>query len=215
MPALRVRPVLLAALSILSALSLPACSDPASPPRATDPGQPAGAATIVLEGWPVGTTGRLRFHRNALVDNVLAEVPVSAEGVASYALPEPAGLLDYAPTDGLTIAPPDARYQVVIVVTTLLGGSDTQTGEARLGNRLFSPQPAAGDTLGELFYVDRDVTVTGTAAGVGGCTYDQPLKAGWNYITNHIVSLEPFACQVSAAQAMPAGIDWHYIFLGP
>jgi len=118
-------------------------------------------------------------------------------------------------TTGLTIDPPDAKFQVVITVTTLLGASDTQTGEARLGSRLFSPAPAAGDTLGELFYVDRDVTVTGTATDSNGCTYDQHLKAGWNYVTNHFTSLEPIACEISAAQAMPAGIDWRYIFLGP
>jgi hypothetical protein len=203
------------AVAVAVAATLLACSDPAASPQVTAPGQPAGAATIAIQGWPLGTTGRLRFYRNATVDNVLAEVPVSAEGVASYALPVPAGLIAFTPTEGLTIDPPDARFQVVITVTTRLGGSETETGEARLGNRIFSPQPAAGDTLGELFYVDRDVTVTGTAAGVGGCTYDQPLKAGWNYVTNHIASDDPFRCTISAAQVMPAGIDWHYVFLGP
>ncbi len=210
MPAFTVRSVHLAALALLAA-----CGDPAAPPPVTTPGQPAGAATIALQGWPLGTTGRLRFYRNATVDNVLVEVPVSMEGVASYALPVPAGLIDFTPTTGLTIDPPDARFQVVIVATTLLGGSDTQTGEARLGNRLISLPPAAGDTLAELFYVDRDVTVTGTATESNGCTYDQHLQAGWNYVTNHFTSLDPGACQISAAQAMPAGIDWHYVFLGP
>lgn len=202
-------------LLLASALALAACGDSSVTPPVTAPGQPAGSATIALQGWPGGTTGRLRFYRNATVDNVLAEVPVSAEGVASYDLPVPAGLIDFTPTAGLTIEPPDARFQVVIVVTTMLGASDTQTGEARLGSRLFSPAPAAGDTLGELFYVDRDVTVTGTATDSNGCTYDQHLKAGWNYVTNHFTALEPVACEVSAAQVMPAGIDWHYVFLGP
>jgi len=206
------RSVLVAALATLA---LAACGDSAAAPPATAPGQPAGSATIALRGWPAGTTGRLRFYRNATVNNVLVEVPVSAEGVASYELPVPAGLIDFTPTTGLTIDPPDAKFQVVITVTTLLGASDTQTGEARLGSRLFSPAPAAGDTLGELFYVDRDVTVTGTATDSNGCTYDQHLKAGWNYVTNHFTSLEPIACEISAAQAMPAGIDWRYIFLGP
>jgi hypothetical protein len=206
MPPRHVRSVALASL----ALSLAACgggSDPAPPP-----GPPAGAATITIQGWPQGTTGTLRFYRNATVDNVLAAVPIAADGRATYALPAPAGLIDFTPAAGLTFDPPGARYQVVIVMTTELSGSGSQTGEVRLGSRLFPPAPGPGDTMGELFYVDRDVTITGTA---GGCTYDQRLLAGWNFVTNRTDSLSPFACTISAAQAMPAVLAWRYVFLGP
>jgi hypothetical protein len=194
------------------AAALAACGGSTPAGQAPPPGQPAGAATIEIQGWPQGTTGTLRFYRNATVDNVLAEVPVTAEGRATYALPVPAGLIDLSPAPGLTIDPPGARFQVVIAMTTLLAGSTSQTGEVRLGSRLFPPSPGPGDTMGELFYVDRDVSLTGAAAG---CTYDQHLVAGWNFVTNRIESLEPYACTISAAQTTPAVLAWRYIFLGP
>jgi hypothetical protein len=208
MPAHRVRSV--AAVPLALSLTLAACggeSDPAPPP-----GPPAGSATITIQGWPQGTTGTLRFYRNATVNNVLAEAPVTADGRATYALPVPAGLIDFTPAAGLAFDPPGARFQVVIAVTTELSGSGSQTGEVRLGSRLFPPAPGPGDTMGELFYADRDVTITGTA---GGCTYDQRLVAGWNFVTNRTESLTPFACTISAAQAMPAVLGWRYVFLGP
>lgn len=206
MPTLLARSV---ALGVLG-LCLAACgeSDPAPP----SPGQPAGAATISIQGWPQGTTGTLRFYRNATVDNVIAVAPVTADGRATYTLPVPAGLIDFAPAAGLSYDPPGARFQVVIAVTTELSGSGSQTGEARLGSRLFPPDPGPGDTIGGLYYVDRDVSITGTA---GGCTYDQRLVAGWNFVTNRTDSLSPYACTISAAQAMPPVLAWRYVFLGP
>jgi len=206
MPWSHARSVLVA---VLTTFALAACGDPE--PSTPPPGQAAGAATIAIQGWPQGTIGTLRFYRNATVDNVLVEVPVSAEGVASYTLPVPAGLIDFNPAAGLTFDPPGARFQVVIVMTTELAGSGSQTGEVRLGSRLFPPAPGPGDTMGELFYVDRDVSITGTA---GGCTYDQRLVAGWNFVTNRTESLSPLACTISAAQTMPAVLGWRYVFLG-
>jgi len=202
------RTVLVAAATTLA---LAACGDPDPATEPPPSGQPAGAATIAIQGWPQGTTGTLRFYRNATVNNVLAEVPISADGRATYVLPVPAGLIDFTPAAGLTFDPPDARFQVVIAMTTELAGSGSQTGEVRLGSRLFPPAPGPGDTMGGLFYLDRDLSITGVA---GGCTYDQRFKAGWNFVTNRTDSLTPFACTISAAQTMPAVLAWRYIFLG-
>ncbi len=172
----------------------------------------AGSGTIVVQGWPAGATGVLRFYRNATVDHLLLEAPISGDGVAQYALPEPTGLIAYTPPAGVVVDPPDARFQIVANLTTSLDPSDTHTGEVRLGNRLVHPAPQAGDTLVQLWYADRPTTVTGSA---GGCAYEQQFQAGWNYSLTRVDALEPYACAHSAAAALRPGLAWHYLFLGP
>ncbi len=70
-----------------------------------EPPPAAGSATVVIQGWPPGATGKLRFYRNATVDNLLVEAPVSAGGVVQYSLPTPAGLIAYSLTHVETLEP--------------------------------------------------------------------------------------------------------------
>lgn len=193
---------------VLVSVALTACGG--SSGEETPPA--AGSATIVIQGWPLGATGKLHFYRNATVDHLLVEAPVSAGGVVEYSLPAPAGLMVYTPLPGVVVDPPDARFQIVANITTSLDPSDTQTGEVRLGNRLVHPAPQAGDTIVQLWYADRPTTGTGSA---GGCTYQQQFQAGWNYSLTRVDALDPYACAHSAAAALRSGLGWHYIFLGP
>lgn len=193
---------------VLFSLALAACGGSSG----EEPLPTAGSATVVIQGWPAGVTGKIRMYRNATVDNLLVEAPVSAGGVVQYSLPAPAGLIGYTPGSGVVVDPPDARFQIVANFTTSLDPSDTQTGEVRLGNRLIHPAPQVGDTLVQLWYADRRTTVTGSA---DGCTYQQQFQAGWNYSLTRVDALEPYACAHSAAVALRPGLGWHYIFLGP
>lgn len=174
----------------------------------------AGGATLVAPGWPAGTSGALKLHVNLRNAPALAEAAVDGGGRFTYALPAPApeSLIPFTQAAGVTVSPPDARFQVVIVATTTLDGDESPTGELRIGNRLFGAALEPGDTGGELFYVDRDVTITGWAEG---CSYDLRLARGWNYALVHVTSVTPLACEHTASPALPDGLAWHYVYLGP
>jgi hypothetical protein len=169
---------------------------------------PAAGATITIYGWPLGTTGAVRLHRNRAL---LAEFPIDAGGRFTYALGVPDGLITLTPWDGITISPAGAGYQSIIVAMTLLAGDASPTGELHVANRLIHPQPVAGDTMSELFYVDRDVTISGSA---DGCTYDEDLRAGWNYVVVHVLATEPYACTITASPGLPVGLGWYYQYIG-
>jgi hypothetical protein len=166
-----------------------------------------------VQGWPGEQSGQVRFRRNATINNVVGEFPVAATGSLNYQLATPEGLIAYTPNPGITISPPDARYQLIIAITTRLGSDPSETGELRLGNRLITSDAPlrAGDKLVQLWYVDQDVTLTGSAEG---CTYNQRFKAGWNYSVTEVLSTEPYRCNQTSSPTLPAGIGWYYIFLG-
>jgi hypothetical protein len=192
----------------LAAAAVTACApDPTPEP----PAPPAGAATVTVVGWPSPTPGRARFYRNQFGGALLAEVPVTAAGALSYALGPPDGLMAFSPQDGVTVDPPDARYQLVVAVTTLARDETSETGEIRIGTSDRRP-PAAGDVVAQLWYVDRAVTVSGAA---GGCTYAQRFPAGWSYAVTRFVSLEPYACVHTASATLPPGVAWRWVWLGP
>ncbi len=203
-----IRPFLLAAAGALVAVA--GCGSSTDPSAVPTPSG-AGAATLTIQGWPPGQIGTARFYRNATVDAVLGEFPVSSAGVLTYALGVPRGLLPFAPTPGVSVAPADAGFQVVMATTTLLGGDAAEVGEIRMGTSPERP-PRAGELLVQLWYVDRDVTVTGAA---DGCTYDQRFRAGWNYAVTHVTSLSPYACSHTASPELPAGAAWHHVLIGP
>ncbi|HYG69526.1 MAG TPA: hypothetical protein VD838_17765, partial [Anaeromyxobacteraceae bacterium] len=169
-------PRLLAAATT-AMLLLAACSDSSSG-DGDGTAFPAAGATIAIQGWPAGTTGTVRLHRGSYVADPLAVADVDATGRFTYALGVPDAVMAFGEQEGVTVSPPDAQYQVVVLAATLLDGDASPTGELRIGTRYPYPQPVAGDTIAELFYVDRDVTVTGAA---DGCTFDLALHAGWNY----------------------------------
>jgi hypothetical protein len=197
---------LLAATVALAALA--ACSEDSG----SDPVDfPAAGATITIHGWPLGTAGAVRLHRNSTSAPAMGEFPIDAGGRFTYALGVPDGLIPLTPWEGITISPAGAGYQSIIVAMTLLAGDASPTGELHVANRPIYPQPVAGDTLGELFYVDRDVTITGVYRG---CTYDEDLRAGWNYVLVHVLATEPYACTITASPGLPAGLGWHYEYIG-
>lgn len=205
---MRLPPRLLAAT--IAALTACSDSDDPSDPAAELP--PAAGATLTVRGWPIGTTGVVRLFRNPAWDAPLGEFAIDANGQFTYALGVPDELLPISPPAGLVVSAPDARFQVVTVAMTLLAGDTGPTGELRIGNRLFELGPVAGDTMGELFYVDRDLTITGNA---DGCAWNLRFREGWNYALMYVIASEPFSCVHSSSAGLPDALDWHYVYLGP
>jgi hypothetical protein len=197
---------LLAAAIVLAVIT--ACSEESGSGSEPVVDFPAAGATITIHGWPLGTTGAVRLHRNRAL---LAEFPIDAGGRFTYALGVPDGLMAFTPWDGITISPPGAGHRRGGVGRTPLVDDPSPTGELHVANRLIHPQPVAGDTMSELFYVDRDVTISGSA---DGCTYDEDLRAGWNYVVVHVLATEPYACTITASPGLPVGLGWYYEYIG-
>jgi hypothetical protein len=201
-----------AVVAVVAFAALTACSEDPDPVDPASQLPPAAGATITAQGWPVGTTGVVRLFRNPAWEAPLGEFAIDANGQFSYALGVPDELLAITAAPGLAVSAPDARFQVVTVAMTLLAGDAGPTGELRIGNRLFELGPVAGDTLGELFYVDRDVTITGNA---DGCAWNLRFREGWNYALMHVITSDPFSCVHTSSPGLPDGLGWHYVYLGP
>jgi hypothetical protein len=200
--------VLSPAATLATLAVLAACS-PAADPEPL----PAAGATLHLVGWPAQTPGRLRFYRPQAMGTLLAEFPLDPAGVLTYALPAPPAdsLMAFAQQPGVVVDPPDARFQLVAAITTLMGSESSETGEVRIGTNERRP-PEAGDVVAQLWYVDRDVTLSGSA---DGCTFAQRFPAGWSYAVTKITSLAPYACEHTSSPTLPPGLAWRWIWIGP
>lgn len=198
-------------LSLASTVAvLCACS---SDPAAADPAARDGE--VLVSGWPAGTTGEVRMWINSVPNRLTAgPFPIDAAGRFRYVLGTPADLLELTGPPGVTVTPAGARYQSVIVMPTRLAGEDsTATGELRLGSTFWGVPLAPGVHMAGLFYVDRDVSLTGTADD--GCTFDQHLEVGWNFAVRRWDAAPPHACRHTASRTLPADLGWHYRYLGP
>jgi hypothetical protein len=200
-PVLRPLVVLVAALASCAADPDPADTSPAT-------------GEVAVQGWPAGIPGEVRMWRNAMVDNVVGgPFAVDSAGRFRYALGAPAHLMPFSAADGVTVDPADARWQAVAVMPTRLAGEESEaTGEVRLGSGFWKVPLEPGQTVAQLWYVDRDVSVTGTAPD--GCTFAQHFRAGWNFAIRRSQAAPP-SCTHTAATALPPDLGWHYEYLGP
>lgn len=125
-----------ASILAVSAL-LAACT--AAPP--SDP--EAGRATLTIQGWPSGETGRLELIENRGNQPMVGQGNVDGRGKVSYNLGAPSALRAFTPGP-LTISPPDAQYQTVMLIKPGFDNPTIRAGDIRIVNRL-NPTPQPGD----------------------------------------------------------------------
>ncbi|HEU4743350.1 MAG TPA: hypothetical protein VFS50_17300 [Meiothermus sp.] len=190
-----------AGIVVLSAL-LAACT----PTPSTGPD--AGKDTQTIQGWPSGEIGRLELIENKGDQPVVGRGNVDGSGKVSYSLGVPAALRAFTPGP-LIINPPDAKYQNLMLIKPVFDNPAIRAGDIRIANRL-NPTPQPGDRQAELIYVDRDVSLTGTA---GTDTYNLVFKQGWNY---QIVTFGSSGqLTYTASRTLPDDLQWFYVPLPP